>query len=76
MIVALSPLNCKLSTPFFTNPNAPTKPPEKLVSIGLDDLVVTPLNVNVPDVLDIVPAPAIVPMVSEKPAKSNTPVPE
>ena len=76
LVVALSPLICKLSTPFFINPNEPTKPPEKLVSIGvLVDTVVTPVKVNEPAVLDMVPAPAMVPMVSAKPPKSKTPVP-
>ena len=74
--VALSPLICKLSSPFLIKPNEPTKPPEKLVSIALLDEVVTPLIVNDPEVLEMVPAPAMVPIVSAKPPKSKTPVPE
>ena len=76
LVVALSPLICKLSTPFLIKPNPPDNPPEKLVSIVLLDEVVTPLIVNEPVVLVIVPAPAMVPMVSSKFPKSKTPVPE
>ena len=64
LVVALSPLICKLSTPFLIKPKPPDKPPEKLVRIGLLDEVVTPVNVNEPVVLEMVPAPSIVPIIS------------
>ena len=68
-VVALSPLICKLSSPFLTKPNPPDKPPEKVVSISLLDEVFKPVSVNKPVVLEMVPAPAIVPIVSDCPFK-------